>query len=224
MSKKADRKKKIDIEVSDGEPKSISETEEKPGAEYNSEAAGSGSENGGEKATAEAKTAEQINAEYEEKIRELNDRYLRLAAEFDNFKKRSARQYAELINSSGERLILMFLELADNFERALEAAEKSSDFAALQSGTEMIYQHLSDILKKEGVEPISAVGEKFDPDVHEALMQVASDEYPEGVVVQEIIRGFRLNGKVIRFARVAVSGGKAADTANNDDNSEEQPK
>lgn len=157
----------------------------------------------------EEKTADQVKAEYEETIKALEDRYLRLAAEFDNYKKRIARRFDELLKNSGENIILQILEVVDNFQRALEAASESSDFDSLRKGNELIYQHLFDILNKEGVKPIEAVGKEFNPGLHEAVMQVESDEYPEGVIVQEITRGYKLNDRVIRFAKVVVSKGKS---------------
>jgi molecular chaperone GrpE len=153
-------------------------------------------------------SVEQLRAQYEEKIEELDDRFLRLAAEFDNYKKRIARQFDDILKSANERVILQVLEVADNFERALEAASNSADYKSLHSGTELIYQHLRDVLDKEGVEPIEAIGKKFDPTLHEAVMQAESDEYPEGVVAQELARGYRLKGRVIRFSKVVVSKGK----------------
>jgi len=154
------------------------------------------------------KSVEEIAEEYEAKIKELDDRYLRLAAEFDNFKKRTARQYQDIVKSSNEALLTQMLEVIDNFERALAAADTSSDFESLKSGTKLIYQNMMDILKKQGVEPIESVGKEFDPNLHEAMMQVESDEHPEGVVVQEMNRGYKLNDRVLRFARVVVSKGK----------------
>ncbi len=154
------------------------------------------------------KSVEEIAEEYEAKIKELDDRYLRLAAEFDNFKKRTARQYQDIVKSSNEALLTQMFEVIDNFERALAAADTSSDFESLKSGTKLIYQNMMDILKKQGVEPIESVGKEFDPNLHEAMMQVESDEHPEGVVVQEMNRGYKLNDRVLRFARVVVSKGK----------------
>ena len=156
----------------------------------------------------EEESVEQIRAEYEEKNKELEDRFLRLAAEFDNYKKRVARQFDDILKNANEKVILQVLEVADNFERALEAASNSADFESLHSGTELIYQHLLDVLEKEGVEPIRAVGEKFDPALHEAVMQIESDDYPEGIIAQEMTKGYKLKGRVIRFSKVVVSKGK----------------
>jgi molecular chaperone GrpE len=158
-----------------------------------------------EETASQEKSVEQRIDEYKEEIKKLEDRHLRLAAEFDNYKKRSARQFEDLIRSSGEKIIISLLDVIDNFERALEAASTSTDFKALYQGMELTYQQLYDVLKKEGVEPIKAVGEIFDPNLHEAMMQIESDEYPEGVIAQEISRGYKLNGRVIRFSKVAVS-------------------
>jgi molecular chaperone GrpE len=154
------------------------------------------------------KSIEEIIAEYEDKMKEQEDRFLRLAAEFDNYKKRTARQHEMMAIASKERVIMPFLEIIDNFRRALEAADKSSDFESLMEGTRMVYQHIQDILRKEGVEEIDAVGEKFDPNLHDAVMQGESDEYSEGTVMQELSKGYRLDGKVIRHSRVVVSKGK----------------
>ncbi len=197
MGKKTNESKKRNIEIDEEIP---SESAEEVAADENAEEVIS------EEETAPAeKSDEQIIEEYKEKIKELEDRHLRLAAEFDNYKKRIARQFEEIIRSSGEKIIISLLEVIDNFERALEAASNGTDFKALHEGMELTYQQLYDILKKEGVEPIKAVGETFDPNLHEAMMQVESDEFPEGVIAQEILRGYKLNGRVIRFSRVAVS-------------------
>ncbi|MCP4608629.1 MAG: nucleotide exchange factor GrpE, partial [Planctomycetes bacterium] len=95
----------------------------------------------------------------------------------------------------------------DNFERALESSQ-NSDVKSFKKGTKLIYQQLNELLKKEGVEPIKAVGEEFNPNLHEAMMQVQSDKYPEGVIVDEVARGYKVKDKVIRFSKVSVSKGK----------------
>jgi len=205
MRKKAEEKNKTDIKINDKKPTDADSQSEdndikEPSDSINVETID-------KETSPEGKSDEQIIAEYKEKEQELEDRYLRLAAEFENYKKRTSRQFEGIIKNSNEKIITSILEVVDNFERALEASN-STDFASFREGTELIYQHLSEILKNEGLEPIDAVGKKFNPNLHEAMMQVESDEYPEGVVVQEISRGYKLNGKVIRFSKVAVSGQK----------------
>ncbi|RKX25857.1 MAG: nucleotide exchange factor GrpE [Candidatus Zixiibacteriota bacterium] len=157
----------------------------------------------------EVRSPKQVIDDYKKKIEELDDRYLRLAAEFDNYKKRTSRQFEEILKNSNENIIIDLLEVIDNFERALAAASESADYKSLHSGTELIYQSLFDLLKKQGLKPIGAVGEKFNPSLHEAMMQMESDEYPEGMVMQEMVKGYTLNGKVIRYAKVIVSKGPA---------------
>ncbi|RKX22355.1 MAG: nucleotide exchange factor GrpE [Candidatus Zixiibacteriota bacterium] len=156
----------------------------------------------------EEKTPEQIIEDLKAEIKEQEDRYLRLFAEFDNYKKRNARLYESLVQSARENFVLPLLEVVDNFERALESSD-NPDPKRFQEGTRLIYQQLKELLKKEGVEPIEAVGREFNPNLHEAMIQVESDEYPEGIIVEEMTRGYKLKEKVIRFSRVAVSKGQA---------------
>lgn len=158
---------------------------------------------------------------YEEKIAELearlkdgDDKYLRLAAEFDNFRKRTARQFEEMSQAGRVRVITQLLDVLDNFQRALEAAAGSNNYGGLLDGMRLIYKNLYDILTREGLEPIEALGKPFDPNLHEAIMQMESDEYPEGSVVQEIVKGYKIGDKILRHSRVAVgkspaSGGKS---------------
>ncbi len=165
----------------------------------------------GDKEKQEPPTPDEIIADLRIKLEESEDKHLRLAAEFDNFRKRTARQYEDMIRVANQNIISQILEVVDNFERALEAADKSSDHDSLYKGMKLVYKNLYDILTREGLEPIEAVGREFDPNLHEAMMQIDSDEYPEGTVVQEITRGYKLAGKVVRHSRVSVSKGPAGD-------------
>ncbi len=171
--------------------------------------AGSESEEEGEKSEEEDKPAQleilkERLAETEKQNKELEERLLRLAAEFDNYKKRVAKEQNQIIKSASQNLISKLLESLDNFSRALESAKNSSDIKSFQSGVELIYSQLTEILAKEGLEEINAVGEKFDPNFHEAVLQVESDQ-AEGTVVDEISKGYKLNGKVIRHSKVIVA-------------------
>lgn len=143
----------------------------------------------------------------EEEYKELEDRLLRLAAEFDNYKKRSAKEFQSIIKNANEELISQLVETLDNFQRALESAKNSSDFESFHKGVELIYQHFREILEKEGLQEIKTIGEVFDPHFHEAVMQQESEEYPEGVVMDEISKGYILNDKVIKHSKVIVSKG-----------------
>jgi len=146
-------------------------------------------------------------SETEKQNKELEDRLIRLAAEFDNYKKRVAKEQNQLIKNANQELISKLLESLDNFSRALDSAKNSADVKSLQSGVELIYSQLMDILTKEGLEEIKVVGELFDPHLHEAVLQIESDQ-PEGTMVDEISKGYKLNGKVIRHSKVVVAKGK----------------
>ncbi len=143
------------------------------------------------------------------------DKYMRLAAEFENFKKRTARERMELINSANDNLLLQVLETVDNFERALDSAEsgKSDEnpqklYQALHEGAKMIHQQLLGILRSHGVEEIESAGEPFDPAVHEAVVQVETDEHPEDYVAQVVSKGYKRGERVLRHSQVGVASKK----------------
>jgi molecular chaperone GrpE len=155
-------------------------------------------------------------AKSEEQIKELEDRLLRLAAEFDNYKKRMAKEFGYLIKNANENLILQLLDTLDNFERALNSApakggisnKTSNDYENFHKGVELIYNYLKEVLTKEGLKEIESVGKPFDPNFHEALTQAESNKYDEGVVMEEISKGYMLNDRLLRASKVVVSKGK----------------
>jgi molecular chaperone GrpE len=147
-------------------------------------------------------------AKSEEQTKELEDRLLRLAAEFDNYKKRMAKEFGYLIKNANENLILQLLDTLDNFQRALNSAKTSNDYENFHKGVELIYNHLKEILSKEGLKEIEALGKPFDPNFHEAVIQAESDKYDEGVVMDEISRGYMLNDRLLRASKVVVSKGR----------------
>ncbi len=137
-----------------------------------------------------------------------SERYLRLAAEFDNYKKRTAREFEDILKRANARLLRDLIAIIDNFERALTADPDQNDNGAYRKGVDLIYNQLLDLLKKEGVTAIETVGKPFDPNLHEALMQMESDEHDDGIICREILKGYSIDGKVLRHARVAVSRGR----------------
>jgi molecular chaperone GrpE len=163
-----------------------------------------GEVNGTEAADAGETDAHDGASELAEKHRDLTDRHLRLAAEFENFRKRTAREWTERVQSANAELLFDLLAIADNFERALQVEHAESAYA---DGVRMIFQQLQGLLARRGVEAIPALGQPFDPNLHEALIHMASDEYEEGLVCQEIRKGYRLRDRVFRPAQVAVSSG-----------------
>jgi len=145
------------------------------------------------------------------RVAELEDKLLRTMADFDNYKKRTARQFDDIISAANEKLLVALLEIVDNFERALEHDGDKIDFKAYRKGTELIFNQMKDFLERHDVKPIKAVGRPFDPNHHEAMMQVPSEKYDEGTVAMEMTKGYMLGDRVIRFSKVAVSAGKIKD-------------
>ena len=138
------------------------------------------------------------------KFAELNDKHLRLQAEFDNFRKRTAKEKLDLTATASENVIKDILPVLDDFERALQNMEKNGNESDLQ-GVTLIYNKLKDTLKKKGLEEINAMDVEFNTDEHEALTMIPSPtEEQKGKVLDVIQKGYKLNGKVIRFARVVV--------------------
>jgi molecular chaperone GrpE len=143
------------------------------------------------------------------RIAELEDRLLRNAAEFDNYRRRTARQFEEISKSATDKLVGEFLEVLDNFERAKLHAGEKADVASLTKGMELIHGQMNALLAKNGITPIEAIGKPFDPNLHEALMQVETKEYPEGTIALEMAKGYQQGTRVIRHSKVGVSTGKA---------------
>jgi Molecular chaperone GrpE (heat shock protein) len=150
--------------------------------------------------TLEAELA-QTKAEAEEHY----DRLQRLQAEFDNYRKRTLKEKTEIIKFASERLVGELLPVLDNFERATSAAQTNSDFSSFSQGVEMILRQLQTALGKEGLKAMEAVGQPFDPNLHEAVLRVDSDEHSENTVVEELQKGYYLKDKVLRPSMVKVS-------------------
>ena len=140
-----------------------------------------------------------------QKYDELNDSYLRLHAEFDNFRKRTLKEKSDLIKNGGERVLLDIIALGDDFERALESLHKTEDREAMLEGMDLIYTKFTAFLKQHGVSEIEAIGQPFDADNFEAVTTIpAPEESQKGTVVDCIQKGYRLNDKIIRFPKVIV--------------------
>lgn len=144
-------------------------------------------------------------AELEAKLAEANDKYLRLYSEFDNYKKRTMKERIELIKSAGEDVFKLVLPLIDDLERAIKANETAKDVKAVNEGVKLVQQKFITSLASRGLEEMKAVGEEFNPDLHEAITNIpAPSEDMKGKVVEVMEKGYLLNGKVIRFAKVIV--------------------
>ena len=141
----------------------------------------------------------------EQKLAELNDKYIRLYAEFDNFRKRNMKERAEYLKYAGEEAWKMMLPVIDDFERSIKASEHVKEAKEVMEGVKLIHHKLLTILRQAGVEPMNSVGKEFDAETMEAITNIpAPSPEQKGKVVDEVERGYLLNGKVIRFAKVVV--------------------
>ena len=153
-------------------------------------------------------------AEYQKVAQALadqKDKYLRLLAEFENARKRSDRERAEYIKYASEDILAQFLNVLDDLERSVHTAKANhQDYASFLKGMELVMGNVQDMLKKNNVKPILSVGKKFDPHLHEPLMQVEDDSVEEGIILEEFQKGFFLGDRVLRTAKVKVAVKKSA--------------
>jgi molecular chaperone GrpE len=141
----------------------------------------------------------------EEKLAEMQDKYIRLSAEFDNYRRRTLREKMELSKYAGENMLLSIIPLMDDFERALKHIDSSLDYVALKDGIDIIYGKFSDFLKQNGVKEIEALNSNFNVDLHEAVAKVPVEEADKkGKVIDVVLKGYYLQDKVLRFAKVVV--------------------
>jgi len=155
----------------------------------------------------ENQPTEEISAE--DKLRaelaESNDKYLRLYAEFDNYKRRTTKERVELLQTAGKDVIVSMLSILDDFERGLKSMETASDVDAVKEGVSLVYNKLKNTLVQKGLKEMESKGNTFDADIHEAITNIpAPSDDLKGKVVDEVEKGYFLNDKVIRFAKVIV--------------------
>ena len=144
--------------------------------------------------------------DWAEKYNILNDSYLRLNAEFDNYRKRTLKEKAELLKMGSERVLVDIITVVDDFERALENMSKTDDADAVKEGVELIYSKFKGFLTKHGVKEIEAIGQPFDTDLHEAITTVpAQSEDDKDKIVDCVQKGYTLDDKVIRYPKVIVA-------------------
>ena len=136
------------------------------------------------------------------------DRNLRLMAEFDNFRRRTAKEQLDIIETANAKLLEKLSEVLDNFERAFATENKANDLEAFEKGMQLIHSQFAKTLTDAGLEQIDPIGQEFDPNCQEALMQQPSEDIPEGHVVTVFQKGYRLKGKILKTAKVIVSSGK----------------
>ncbi|MCI9315068.1 MAG: nucleotide exchange factor GrpE [Lachnospiraceae bacterium] len=139
-----------------------------------------------------------------EKVEELEDRVKRQMAEFENFRKRTEKEKTAMFETGAKSVIEKILPVVDNFERGLAAVPEDEKGGGFAQGMEMIYKQLMTELENMGVKPIAAVGEEFNPDFHNAVMQVDSEEFESGIIAQELLKGYTYRDSVVRHSMVAV--------------------
>jgi molecular chaperone GrpE len=146
--------------------------------------------------------------ELKSKNEAANDKYLRLMAEFDNFKRRTAKEYQQLIEQANEKLIKDIIEVRENFERAFKHQKEGADPAAFIDGMKLNFTKLDTVLHKHGLEVYCEAGQEFNPELHDAMMKCAHVDIAEGHIAEVLEKGYKLKGKVIKHARVMISCGK----------------
>jgi molecular chaperone GrpE len=139
-----------------------------------------------------------------DQVAELNDRYLRQAAEFDNFKRRNARERLEMIQTAGKDVITDLLDVLDDSERAQKQMETTQDVEQIKQGVQLVFTKLRNTLAAKGLKPMEAINKDFNVDQHEAVTEIEAGDEMKGKVVAEIQKGYTLNDKIIRFAKVVV--------------------
>lgn len=151
---------------------------------------------------AENEEAEDREDERDKEIKLLNDKYLRLVAEYDNYRKRTAKEKESIYPEAKVSVVNAFLPVLDNFERALAASKSEEPF---YEGVKMILKQFEEALKNIGVEQINAVGEKFDPNLHNAVMHVEDENYGESEIVEEFQKGYKIGDRIVRYSMVKVA-------------------
>lgn len=139
-----------------------------------------------------------------EQIAQLNDKYLRQAAEFDNFRRRTAKERVELIQTASKDLIKDLLDVLDDSDRAQDQLAKTDDLTQIKEGVQLVFNKFRNLLTAKGLKPMEAVGTEFDADLHDAVTEIDAGEEMKGKVVAEVQKGYYLNEKIIRHAKVVV--------------------
>jgi molecular chaperone GrpE len=144
---------------------------------------------------------EKLNAD----LADMKDKYLRLVAEFDNFRRRTAKERLETIQTAGKDVIVDMLDAVDDADRAQKQLETTEDIQQIREGVTLVFNKLRNILQSKGLKPMETIGKPFDPDLHEAITEVpVPDEKLKGKVVDEVVKGYYLKDKIIRHAKVVV--------------------
>lgn len=152
-----------------------------------------------------ASSAENAGQNYESQIRELNDKYVRLYSEFDNYRRRTIKEKSDIIKTAAEDVLKSIIPVLDDFERAIKANAQVEDANAIKEGFQLIYNKLKHQTIQKGLLDFESIGKPFDPDIMEAITHIpAPDEASKGIIMDEVEKGYKLGDKVIRFSKVIV--------------------
>ena len=165
-----------------------------------------------ESLSSQLQLSQEKGREMMERVKESHEKMLRAVADLDNYKKRAQKEREEVLKFGSEKLLKDFLPVIDNIDRALKHAHSPADFESLRQGLTMIRKAFEDTLARNGIKTFKAAGVPFDPNLHEAMQQVSSDQVPANHVVSEVLRGYTLNERLVRPALVVVSNGPPADS------------
>lgn len=189
----------FDMNNQDFNVKEPNQTEEQAGQELNTDENVAGTQHLNEGVEEES----EIN-ELRAKVDELNDKYMRQAAEFDNFRRRNAKERIEMVQTAGKEVITDLLEVLDDCDRAQSQLETTNDIKLLKEGVQLVFTKLRSKLTAKGLKPMDTKGKDFNVDMHEAITEIDAGENMRGKVIDEIQKGYYLNDKIIRYAKVVV--------------------
>jgi molecular chaperone GrpE len=200
------KKKKNDNETTNMENNAEAQvTNEETTAAQNAAAEQGGAESGAEDTNTEAAPELSVEEKLKQENAALNDKYLRLFAEFDNYKRRTQKERIELLQTAGKDVIVSLLTILDDFDRANKAAETAVEVGPIKEGVQLVHNKLMSVLGQKGLKVMESINTPFDTDLHEAITKVpAPSEELKGKVIDELEKGYTLNEKVIRFAKVVV--------------------
>jgi molecular chaperone GrpE len=200
MSKKKEHKEEEQLNVKPEKAVDDSAVSPEPCSEKNNTTEDDGAETSPEESAAIIK----------EDLKKANDRYLRLMAEFDNYKKRTTREYQRMVESANEKLIGEMIHVRNTFELAIKHGETNTDYQKFFDGMKLIFVKFDQVLNTNGLSSFAEKGEPFDPLMHEALMKIPHEEIPDDHITDIYEKGYRLHDKIIKHAKVIVSSGKSA--------------
>lgn len=203
LDEQIDDQVREDVNTDTGAEKSAEETEAQQQDRAEEESAGPGDKKEKKKSFLGKEKKEKTN-KLQEKVDELEDRVKRQMAEFDNFRKRSEKEKSAMFETGAKSVVEKILPVVDNFERGLAGLSEDEIKQPFAEGMNMVYKQLMTELEKLEVKPIEAVGCEFNPDLHNAVMQVESEEYSSGIIAQELQKGYTYRDSVVRHSMVAV--------------------